>query len=127
MAIDLAGLLGSVAVIASTSGLVSAAYAAWLHRQAERQLIEEIRKEQQRIEELQALQAELESEDLDPEKLAKGREIILHAADSLSMQRRRDIASTLNQGSDRSRANYIVKLITEASSRQTTLLSPEGT
>jgi len=75
-----------------------------------------IKEQDELIGQLEAIKASLEAVSPNPEGISKARQIVTTAAQNLSERQKRDILGTLDQGSDKSKANYIVKLVDEVSS-----------
>ena len=101
------------AIAAGLGGFVSSIYAVILHSQAERSLVRSLRNKQELARRLGALRVELESGSPDPEDVTRARQIVADATDVLSERYKKTILGTLDQGSDKSKANYLVKLLRE--------------
>lgn len=108
-------VLAIAALVASSSGLISAVSTFLLRVRAQRALVKELNKRHEVVSALLLLQTELATESPDPEAIAHARQLILEAASGLGERERKDIVSTLDAGSDRSKANYITKFILDAS------------
>jgi len=65
------------------------------------------------LRELVGAKSKLTGESPDPVMLGRAIELFTEAAQSLRENQRNDIISTLNRGSEKSTANYIVKLINQ--------------
>jgi DNA-directed RNA polymerase specialized sigma24 family protein len=107
--------LVTAALLASGSGLVSAVRTSLLHIKAQRALVRALRQQNELVSRLKEFQVELEAEVPDPEAITAARRLILDASNTLNERERKDIMTTLEKGSDRSRANYIAKFIAETS------------
>lgn len=84
------------------------------HVRAEHALLERMKQDKENQDVTYATLQELYELGInDPAKVEQARQILLSYADQLSKGERADIWQTLAQGSDRSKANYIAKLIGE--------------
>lgn len=101
------------AIGAGIGGLISAVVSLVTHSRAERSLVEAIKKEDLLVTELRGMRAELESDIPDPKDVTRARQIVTSIARRLDERQRKNILGTLDQGSDKSKANYIVKLVEE--------------
>ena len=99
------------AIAAGASGLLSAVARLITHSLAERSLVASMKSRQNELRELESLRASLEAGTPDPELITRARQILQYLAGSLTEKQERDILQTLDQGSDKSKANYIVKVL----------------
>jgi hypothetical protein len=104
-----------VAIGAAIGGLISAVISLVGHSRAERSLVEVLKQNEteDRILQLRNMRAGLESDPPDPEEVTRARQLLVGFADMLNKKQRNDIVETLDKGSDKSKANYIVKLVDE--------------
>ena len=86
------------------------------HVRAERILVKSIKTQSELRRQLEEIRVYFDSSNPDPANVAVARRLLATAAGELSDRQRKDILSTLEQGSDRSKANYIAKLLDEVAS-----------
>jgi hypothetical protein len=101
---------------AGLGGLASAIATLFFHKRAERSLVEEIRKQEALRQQLEVIKASFDNAYPDPVELTRAQQLLTTAASQLNERQNKDIISTLEQGSDRSKANYIAKLLDEVAS-----------
>jgi hypothetical protein len=100
---------------AGVGGLVSAIAGLWASRRAEHSLVEAIRGREELKQRLETIRGDLQTRAPDPSDVVKASDIIVGAAGVLSKRQKRSIVGPLRHGSDRSRANYVSKLLDEVS------------
>jgi hypothetical protein len=104
-------ILASVALALAAAGLLSViARLVRLHG-AERSLLTTIENQSDILDALERTRPSLESARPDPEAVALARALIEIASSNLSGRAQRDIQTMLSQGSDKSQANLLGKLI----------------
>jgi flagellar biosynthesis/type III secretory pathway M-ring protein FliF/YscJ len=106
---------------------VAAVIASFLRNsRAERALINRMRDEDQEqiLKALETSRRGLKSRSPDPEAVALASALISLAAQGLSENRKKEVLGLLSHGSEKSKANYIVKLIDEAEFERTGLVGP---
>ena len=106
-------IIGIIAVGLSGTGLVSVIVNAATHIFAQRKLVREMNRESeaQILRELESARSGLVGESPDPVTLGRAVALLTEVAQNLPENQRQDIIGTLNHGSEKSRANYCVKLI----------------
>jgi len=106
-------VLAAVTLGLSGSGLASVIGNAARHIIAERNLVRIINRdvEDGTLRELESLRSNLTSEPPDPIALGRAVEFLTEIAQNLREGQKKDIINTLERGSERSTANYVVKLI----------------
>jgi hypothetical protein len=105
--------LSSATLVAGAVALVNTILDSWLDEISERSLVRALKDNSELAIQLESLRDAFESKEPDPEKVAEARQIISEATTALGKRQRRKILGTLDRGSDRSKANYISKLIFE--------------
>jgi hypothetical protein len=107
VAVILAGIGASGAVV----GLMGTILAAFKQSSAEHALRITMQRHQLEIMRLEMTKHSLALSNPDPKELTVARSIIAKLADQLNDSERSDILRTLDRGSDKSKANYILKLV----------------
>jgi hypothetical protein len=106
-------------LILAAGGLISSIARIFAHSRAEKKLTQAIGTDSEVVKKLEGVKLSLESDSPSIESVTRARQIIADRTDitlTLSDKEKKDILRTLGQGSDRSKANYIIKLIDEAQS-----------
>jgi hypothetical protein len=106
-------ILVAISGLGGLIGLISVILATVQHELAERALVRTMRNQKETLQRLEALRRGLEVNSPDAEKVTEASRIVGAAAEVLSNRYRSDILATLNQGSGRSKASYIAKLVDE--------------
>jgi hypothetical protein len=103
----------AIALGAGLGALTTSIISLFVNAQAERSIVRELKKHQDLLSALLRFRVSLESESPDSDEVAQARQILVHAADVLNQREKKEIVGTLDRGSDKSKANYIVKLLDE--------------
>ena len=103
-------LFGALGAIGAFIGLLSTIFKNIRHSLAEKRLQREIKSHKDEVRKLEGMTGLTEARP-NPVQLAEASEIITSIANKLDNSDRSDILTTLAQGSDKSKANYIVKLV----------------
>jgi len=110
-------VIASLTVALSGASVVAVITTFLRNYRAERALVNQMKKEENQERLLRALEItrrSLESRPPDPEAVAMAVALIGIAAEGLSENRKREALGLLAHGSEKSKANYIAKLIDEA-------------
>jgi uncharacterized membrane protein YccC len=106
-------VLGPLASVLAGAGFASVVFRSWQQRRAERKLVKSIEAEESIVEALELMGRAWERNRPGPEDIANARNLIDIAAQGLSENEKRNILRLLVQGSEKSQANYLAKLIDE--------------
>jgi len=110
-------IIASLIVGLSSASVVTAITTFLRNYRAERALINQMKKDENQEQILGALEItrrSLESRTPDPEAVAMATALLGIAAEGLSESKKKDILGLLAHGSEKSKANYIAKIIDEA-------------
>lgn len=103
--------LGNAALILAGAGFFSVLTKLFRLRRAERELVHSIEKQDEIIDALERTRRSLDDERPDPEMVAMAQNLVGIASNNLSDRTKRVLQAFLVQGSDKSQANYLAKLI----------------
>ncbi len=104
-------ILSTAAVVLSAAGLVSVLARLFRLRLAERELVDTLEKQEKIATALEKTRGSLEGRRPEPEAVANARALVDIASKDLSNRTKRDIQRFVAQGSEKSQANYLTKLI----------------
>jgi hypothetical protein len=103
-------LFSALGALGAVAGLFSTIFKNYQHSRAEKRLQRAIKSHTDEARKLEGLTGLTEARP-NPVQLAEASEIITSIANKLDDSDRSDILTTLARGSDKSKANYIVKLV----------------
>src|SRR5215467_9542303 len=103
-------LFAALGASGAIAGLFNTIFKNIRHSLAEKRLQREIKSHKDEVRKLEGMTGLTEAHP-NPVQLAEASEIITSIANKLDDSDRSDILTTLAQGSDKSKANYIVKLV----------------
>lgn len=116
------GILSIITLMVAGGGLASAVVEFVRHLRAEQALVKAVKRYQAKDDTTRQLlvwaRTQLASEPPDPTTIAAIAALLTEVSSRLSESDRKDILGTLTQGSDKSKANYLVKIINEVGSTE---------
>jgi hypothetical protein len=103
-------LFAIVGAVGALTGLFGVIVSSIRHSRAGRRLQDLLKGNSIQRDKLESIAKDLER-DPDPSKVEEARQIVVSLTQSLDASDRSDIRTTLDRGSNQSRANYITKLV----------------